>query len=135
MSFGSPVYRVATHHLARKEPCHKAPFRFGADAKNNQSPLRVDSSHRTHRITRRFAKRILFRFDMDCNELIVLLWLQNRFQLIVIESEAAIGKRLLLAVPLLPALLDQFCDQTRPAGLVAGTEAGTIVPVEVFEVG
>ena len=42
---------------------------------------------------------------------------------------------ILLAVPLLPALLDQFCDQTRPAGLVAGTEAGTIVPVEVFEVG
>ena len=72
---------------------------------------------------------------MDYNELIVLLWLQNRFQLIVIESEAAIGKRLLLAVPLLPALLDQFCDQTRPAGLMAGTEAGTIVPVEVFEVG
>ena len=41
----------------------------------------------------------------------------------------------LLSVPLLPTLLDQLCNQPRPAGLVAGTEARPIVPVEVFEVG
>ena len=33
---------------------------------------------------------------------------------------------------LFTALLQQFCDQSRPAGLMAGSDAGAVVAVEVF---